>query len=419
MLERVVDMTAQDRRQITYRYERWRAFSSGILETASGTFLLLIAVRGFAAGPIPKALVASGGSFGLLLTPLVVFSVTRLGWPAAEAAARLLWVGAASLALAAVVPVLPVYVPAAMIGAAASACVIPLLTQIYQENYSDRERGRLFSRAFMIRIAIAALFSKLAGDFLSRHFEGFPLLLLVFALALAGGGFCLSRYPSRPLEASGGAHPLHALRYVREDRLFRQTLICWMLMGFANLMMLPLRIEYLANPAKYDSRLNLTVGMIALFTGVVPNAARLVLSPIWGWLFDRMNFFALRMTLNIGFALGTLAFFTSDSLPGLWAAAVIYGISAAGGDVAWSLWVTKFAPPERVADYMSVHTFLTGTRGVLAPVVAFAVVAHLPMATLALISAGLIVAATLLLVPEIKFGKRARPTGVLVEEVSE
>jgi len=156
-----------------------------------------------------------------------------------------------------------------------------------------------------------------------------------------------------------------------------------------------------------------------VLTGVIPNVARLILSPIWGWLFDHMNFFALRIILNIGFALGTLTFFLSDSRTGLVAAAIIYGISAAGGDVAWSLWVTKFAPPERVADYMSVHTFLTGVRGVLAPVVAFAVVARLSMVTLALISAGLIVLATLLLVPEIKFGRRGRPTDALVEEVSE
>ena len=44
--------------------------------------------------------------------------------------------------------------------------------------------------------------------------------------------------------------------------------------------------------------------------------------------------------------------------------AIIFGISYGGGDVAWSLWVTKFAPPERVADYMSIHTFLTGARGI-------------------------------------------------------
>ena len=405
-----------DRRQITYRYERWRALTAGILETASGTFLLLIAVRWFQAEPLLKALVACGGSLGLLMTPLVVFFVTKARWPAALGAARVVWLGAISFLVGALVPKLPVYVPCAMLGAAASAAVIPLLTQMYQENYPDHERGRLFSRAFMIRIATAAVFSQLAGAALTRSLGSFPWLLAVFAVALAWGGFCLSRCPSHPLVQDTSAHPFRALRFVRDDDLFRRTLICWMLMGFANLMMVPLRIEYLANP-KYD--LKLTVGMVAVLTGVIPNVARLILSPIWGWLFDRMNFFHLRITLNIGFALGTVTFFTSDSLGGLVAAAIIYGVSAAGGDVAWSLWVTKFAPPERVADYMSVHTFLTGVRGVLAPVVAFSVVAHLSLVTLAAISTGLILAATLLLIPEIKFGRRARPTSVLVEEVSE
>src|SRR5688572_32357747 len=107
-------------------------------------------------------------------------------------------------------------------------------------------------------------------------------------------------------------------------------------------MMLPLRVEYLANP-KYGQQF--TVEHIALLTGVVPNVARLVMSPIWGYLFDHMNFFALRVTLNIGFAIGILTFFLTGSFEGMVAGAVVYGISNAGGDVAWSLWVTKFAPP--------------------------------------------------------------------------
>jgi MFS family permease len=132
-----------------------------------------------------------------------------------------------------------------------------------------------------------------------------------------------------------------------------------------------------------------------------------------------MNFFALRVILNCGFAIGILAFFVSDSLAGLVIGGVIFGISNAGGDVAWSLWVTKFAPPGRVADYMSVHTFFTGVRGVLAPVVAFTLVQQLSLELLAGISAVLIVAANLLLLPEIKFGKRARKGVALVEEISE
>ena len=75
--------------------------------------------------------------------------------------------------------------------------------------------------------------------------------------------------------------------------------------------------------------------MIALLTGVIPNIARLILSPIWGHLFDRMNFFTLRVTLNCGFAIGIFTFFVSNSFWGLVLGAIIFGISNAGGDVAW------------------------------------------------------------------------------------
>ena len=81
--------------------------------------------------------------------------------------------------------------------------------------------------------------------------------------------------------------------------------------------------------------------------------------------------------------------------------------------------MTKFAPPGRVADYMSVHTFLTGVRGVLAPMAAFHFAAKLSLGMMAALSSALIVLATLLLVPEIKWGRQARKSAALVEEVSE
>ena len=409
-------MSEANRTRTTYYYERWRAVAAGVLETAGSTFLLLIAVRWFETGAFNKALVAGGGSVGLLLSPVVVTQVSAAGWPVAQAAARLLAVGAVSFLLPVLLPVLPLFVLGSMAGMASSAAVIPLLTQIYQENYPEQERGRRFSRTVMIRIACAAVFGKLAGDVLTGHIGYFRWLLLAFAMALGFASFCLSRCPSRPLSVDGGAHPFRALRFVRDDALFRRTLICWMLMGFGNLMMLPLRVEYLANP-RYD--LALDAGRVALLTTVVPNLARLVLNPLWGHLFDRMNFFALRVMLNVGFAIGILTFFVSHSFTGLVVGAVVYGISNAGGDVAWSLWVTKFAPPERVADYMSVHTFFTGVRGVLAPMVGFYLAGRHSLGLLAGLSSLLIVAATALLLPEIKFGKAARPGTALVEEVSE
>jgi MFS family permease len=425
---------AASRTGLTYRYECWRAISAGVIETAGTTFLLLIAVRGYQAGALAKALVAGGGSVGLMCAPWVVSRVEAAGWPIAQAASRLAALGACSFLVMALVSALPVLVAGSVLAMACTSAAIPLMTQIYQENYPETERGRRFARAIMIRIATAACFGQLAGlalsdmtrfEFLGRQFSGdiryFPWLLLAFAAAFAFASYCLNRVPSQPLTASGGTHPFRALRYVRDDRVFRQTLISWMFLGFATLMMAPLRVEYLANE-KYGVTLHgaaMTTGAIALLTGVIPNIARLILNPLWGWLFDRMNFFVLRITLNLGFALGILSFFTTGSMTGLILGAICYGASSAGGDVAWSLWVTKFAPPERVADYMSVHTFFTGVRGVVAPIVSFQLVSGLPLSFLGWASAGLILVATSFLIPEIKLGKGARGAAVLVEEVSE
>lgn len=414
-------MSDAHRTALTFRYERWRALASGILEAAGGTFLLLIAVRWFHAEDYAKALVAAGGSFGLMLGPWVVAQVQTLRWRTSLAAARLMWFGAGWLVLMTVWPVLPVFVIGSIVAMTTASAAIPLMTQIYQENYPERERGKLFSRAFMIRIATAAAFSEIAGRLLSGHMERFQWLLIVFAAAFAFAGFCVSRIPSQPLTVSSGTHPFRALRFVRDDALFRRTLVMWMIMGFANLMIGPLRVEYLAN-TRHGLTWNgepLTTAQIALLVGVIPNLARLVMSPIWGWLFDHMNFFVLRILLNTGFALGMLSFFGGNHFAWLITGAIIYGISNAGGDVAWSLWVTKFAPPERVADYMSVHTCFTGLRGVLAPFVAFQLIAHCSVSAISWLGAAMIFIATLILIPEIKAGRAAKPAAALTEEVSD
>src|SRR5690606_10101036 len=135
------------------------------------------------------------------------------------------------------------------------------------------------------RIFSAVVFAKAAGEFLAADFTGLGWLLLIFAAASGSAAWLLRRYPSAAIRDPGGAHPLGARRFVREDPVFRRTLIAWMLMGFANLMMLPLRVEYLAHP-RYELRL--PADQIALYTAVIPNIARLIMSPVWGWVFDRM-----------------------------------------------------------------------------------------------------------------------------------
>jgi predicted MFS family arabinose efflux permease len=73
----------------------------------------------------------------------------------------------------------------------------------------------------------------------------------------------------------------------------------------------------------------------------------------------------------------------------------------------WSLWVTKFAPPGRVADYMGLHTFFTGVRAVLAPVLGFFVIERLALESVAWIAVVLIVVSSMVLVPEARLERRA------------
>ncbi len=390
--------TPQELESTTYRIERWRALPMGVLETATGTFLLLIAVQAYQAGATDKAMIAAGGNIGLLLTPLVVQAVERRRTRISHAAAAIAVGGTAAFCIAALFPTLNVYVLAAVIGAACLSALTPLVIQVYQDNYPAAQRGHLFARTTVIRVAAAAVFAELAGRLLTTNIELFRWLLVMFAAAFAIAALLLRRVPSAPLRVLDSRNPMRGLRYLRDDRVFRTTMMVWMLMGFANLMMTPLRIEYLANP-QYG--LALTPQEIALLIAIIPAIVRLVLSPAWGWLFDRMNFFVLRITINLAFGASILVFFTGDSWAGLILGSIVFGIAVSGGDLAWSLWITKFAPPHLVADYMSVHTFFTGVRGVLAPLLAFQLIAVVSMATMGIICTTLIVIASLMLVPEI------------------
>lgn len=401
--------TPEEDTRRTYLYDRLRSIAAGMIDSASSTFLILIAVRALHADSLTKSLIAAGGNVGLLATLWLVPLASRSGKPATRIAAVIFSVGAAGFALSAALPTLALYAAGAMLAMACVNLTIPLLTFAYQANYEPRRRGHFVSRALVIRVAVAAAAGEVGGRILSADIGNFRWMLVAFAAALAFAAWTINRIPSRSLPhdaASVGASPFRAMRHIRTDRTLRYTLLAWMLMGIANLMMVPLRVEYLANPR---FGMALEPQRIALFTIVVPSLVRIALTPLWGRLFDRMNFFAMRIVLNIGFALGTAGFFIGDSDVGLFASAIVFGAAAAGGELAWSLWVTKFSPPEHVAEYMSVHTFFTGVRGIIAPLFAFQLVENVPIATMGLVCAGMIVAASLILVPEMRNLRRSNP----------
>ena len=394
-----------ERARTTFRIECWRAASSGVIESASHTLFLLIAVTGYQTGAWAKALIASGGSLGFLLTPILVAAISRSGWRAARAAAGLCVAGATALLPSSLLGGEGWFVVGAVFALAMSSSVIPLATQIFHDNYPAESRGSRFGVSVSIRIVAAAVSAYVGG----RVLEIDPTYQrwLVFAVAIAFGhsAGCFLFHRSNPIEGMRPPHLLHSLRHLRTDRILRIAIGSWMLVGFGNLMMFPLRIDFLA-----DGRfgIELSPGRIALIVGVIPNVARLLAVGVWGRLFDRLPVFGLRAGLNLLYLVAIGIFFSSTSEPGLMLGAALFGIASGGGDISWNLWVTRVAPKDRVVDYMATHTFFTGVRGLLAPIAGFHLLGIISLPVLTTTSCLMILTGSVVLLPEIRRESSAR-----------
>lgn len=353
----------------TLSLERWRAVMMGIFESVQNIFLLLIVVRWFHGSPADKATVSAAASAGLLLAPLVVFAERRLRASAPRAVAFLLALAALATFLCSMVQEGQPFILFATAAVVSHAAVAPFVTSIYASNIPATRRGRSYASYGTIRIGVSIIFATSAGWALSGELHRYPMVLGISSLALAIAAILAWYIPGQSVALHSDARSLlGCFAYLKTDHILRDTTVAWTLLGFGNLMMMPLRVEYLANP-RYG--LHLSEAEIALLLSTVPNVARLVGTTVWGRAFDRMNFFSLRIALNISIGIGTLSFFATGSWVMLLLSAALLGFATAGGDVAWNLWVTKFAPPERVSEYMAVHTFFAGVRGLAAPILGF------------------------------------------------
>ncbi len=385
-----------DKAKITFRRDLVRGACGGILETGWQVFALLLAVRVFEASPEVKATIAAAGPFGHLLSPLSLFIVTRLGLKAATAAALSFFLCAGFLVLAIVSHSLSWFLVSVMSAGIVFAQQAPLMVKIYSENYLPKTRGSMLSNSIVLTVISAALFSQFGGRLLDFDLDLYRWILVTMGAAAVISGCAVLTIPSTILPATASRNPLAHINHAWRDRTFGLMLLVWMLVGFGNLITLPLRVEYMANPAYGIDAANME---IAFVTVVVPSLARLCTTHFWGRLFDRLNFVIIRITINAGFLIGIVIFFNSTTLWMLGLAGAVFGVATAGGNIAWSLWVTKVAPDDKVADYMSVHTFTTGLRGIVAPYIGFALIAGYGPAVTSWVAFVLIGVSIIMLVP--------------------
>lgn len=388
-----------------------RSVPLGVMLPIETTILLTIAIKHFDAGWSVKWLIAGAGGIGLLLAPFVTAIARRRGRPAMRMTALMSTIGGAGLLVGATGSV-TMFVIGSVIGLATVNSVYPLTTSTYARNFPPSEMGRRVGWGMALKVLVAAVFGLAIGQILTVRLDLWWSVVAAAGMMMLVMAALERRMPSAPLARSEVEHRrvLPHFDLLGEDRQLRLTIIAWMLMGFGNLMLLPLRVEYLARP-QYG--IDADPRRIALITVVVPSAVRLVMMPVFGVVFDRLSFFASRILVNVLFAAYVAAFFTGTSSFGLYAGSVILGVAAAGGDLMWSLWVTKFAPPDRTADYMGLHTFFTGVRSFLAPLVGFAIVGQVSLTWIAVGAAVLMLLASSILVPEMRAERSAR-RGVVI-----
>ena len=367
------------------------------------TFALFIAIRYYNAGEGIKSLIAAAPFIGMILSlPFVHYTAgkgLKKSWCSAVPSAF----ASVCLIIGAWVPSLEFYALMISVSYICRSAAIPFLTSIYSDNYPHNKRGKSFSKPLLLTVAISSLFG-LAGSLLLEiniiYFNWVFSLVGICALAKA---WAISSMPSKEIEKNSHNHPFGSFGYIIKDSEFGYVLFTWFIMGFANLWVLPLRVDYVASSA-YGIEASPVI--VALIITIIPETIRFLFIPFWARLFDRMNFILLRMILNVLFGTGIALFFISKNLLIIGTGSALIGLAFAGGSIAWALWVTKYAPPGKVSAYMSIHVCLTGVRGTIGPIIGYWTAAQVGATMTGWISCGLMILATLMLIPEIKHGRR-------------
>ncbi len=382
-----------------------RAFPMGFLETVFSTFAMFLAIRVYDVPVLAKSCIIAAPSLGLLGSLFTVAFVRRGGWSVTKASALLWSISGGGFIVASFAgESATLYVLGLVIAGIFHQLVVPLLGQIYRRHYPDAIRGKLFSIMGFLRAIAAGSFAWLAGGWLNQGLEVHGLFLLFALFSFFQAVVTLWIKPVY-LRKRNQLSLFEAFSHLRTDRRFAKLIGSWMILGLGNLLCMALFVEYITSA---DYGISMDVREVSLLTSTVPSLAFIVSIILWGIIYDTMEFYRLRVLINIFFMAGVVIYFQSDSFVGLCLGMVLHAIGKAGGNVIWTLWTTKFAPIDKVSEYMSVHTCFTGLRGVFSAFLAFPIAAALGPQNIGILGASLMLIASLLIAPEVRehWGKK-------------
>lgn len=390
----------------TFRYDLIKAPFYGVLEAGWSTFALVIAIRYFEANETAKAIIAGSGPIGFMITPITLFIAAKVGARSSLACAFVFGVAALLLLGASLAQSLLFFCIFVSVSQMAAVQQGTLMLQIYTENYTSKERGSRMTMPFIITALFSIGFSVVGGKLLDWRIESYHLIFMAMLLACLASAWACTKMPSIALSRKYIGNPWQNFSLIWNDGFFGFLLGSWMLLGLGNLIALPIRIEYLANPTYGINADNTTIAILML---VIPAITRILTTKMWGHFFDRLHFVSTRNLLNVFFLLSIGLFFFTSNLYLLALAMVLQGLAMSGGKIFWSLWVTKIAPEEKASSYMSIHMALTGLRGTIAPFLGYWILSRSSPSSVAVIGVALI-SISIVLFELVRGHQRLRPS---------
>jgi hypothetical protein len=247
---------------------------------------------------------------------------------------------------------------------------------MYQTLYPTTHRAAAVGILKAI-MGISALLVTVGGYLWFAYDESlYWVVFIVIAGLLAVSSLCYRAIPmSAEDELSGNGNGsswralVDGLRIFLSDRRFLLFQLGFALAGTANHMV------FWMLPSLCNDHLRMPADQTRLVAAVIPALLVTFSAPFWGRYLDRTNPMLGRATFNViqgtGFTL--IAIGGAGGEVGLVVLGiVIHGISAGGSTVNWLTGSLHFAGTDRVSLYNAVHVGLTGIRGLLAPLVGYA-----------------------------------------------
>ncbi len=381
-------------------WDSLRLFLLSCIEPIMHSIAMMILVQHFSGNLFHKTMLAMLMPCGLLLSIAVVFICSHRDWGKNKIICSLTGVGSICFFLATTTDSIWAYIILIAIPVMCMYSILPIAGEVYS-IYKKEQRAKRFVTSIIATVSGSLLFTYLYKGMISTEPFEYKSVLIMSAIIFFFSALCALKLPNSRLKTRE-LKIKEVLSVFREDKLFSYISLAWYLLGVGNLWILPYRTNYFLEE-RYGFSYNPSTILILIV--IIPSVCKIIATPIFGWLFDRMNFIALRIGINLLFILYIFLLLFGSTFTEHIIAMVVYGCAFSGGGIAWNLWTTRFAPPHKVSLYMSIHAFLTGTRAILSPLVGLWALQTLGGKFCASIAMTLIFVATCMLFPILKYGR--------------